>query len=580
MSGYRNPFEYEQATTLTPEFIRDVFIEDHNFTRFIQSNRNVFLMGERGSGKSMTLLYNAASVQQLRERIPSEDVDLSYFGIYIPCNTTLTHKREYELIEDRALASLISEHFMVLGIAYAIAHGLTYLPDHLKLDSDSQLREDIAYILGIDFQQDKDLMHSLMRYVQRESRNTQIALNALKLDEFRQNAFTFSSLVHPLLQSLRRAKPLSRTHFLLLIDDAHDLNEHQKQALNSWIAYRDRSVFSFKVAVADVFGYDYRTASGGGILEGHDFLSIDLQKPFQSATSEFGRLAKDVIDRRLATFKISVTAEEFFPTSQEFSKDLELCREAAQKEALIRYPRESDAKGRNDYVYKYARVRYFRERAAQANLPPYSGFDTVAHVSTGVVRNLLMPCYWMFDAVYSNLSDAERTKAIKYIPPEIQSRVLRDRSERLWEWIRSSLATSIDHCTLDDATRIYSMLDKLAELFKKRLLRAKSEPRALAFSISGMTPDYEAQIMPLLHIARRAQLLYFRTGPAKDDGRREPFYVPNRMLWPIRGLDVVGQHARASLKARDVWAAANGISFPFDNDDEVSGQGALFEYED
>ena len=127
MSSYKNPFEYEQATTLSPDFVRDVFIEDHNFTRFIQSNRNIFLVGERGSGKSMTLLYNSVAVQRLRAQATNRPLDQTYVGIYVPCNTTLTHKREYELVDD-PLAAVISEHFMALGIAYAIAEGLTHLP--------------------------------------------------------------------------------------------------------------------------------------------------------------------------------------------------------------------------------------------------------------------------------------------------------------------------------------------------------------------------------------------------------------------------------------------------------------------
>ena len=112
------------------------------------------------------------------------------------------------------------------------------------------------------------------------------------------------------------------------------------------------------------------------------------------------------------------------------------------------------------------------------------------------------------------------------------------------------------------------------------MLKARSEPRALAFSISGMTREYEDQVMRVLNIARRAQLLYFRSGPAKDEGRRETYYVPNRMLWPVRGLDVVGQHARASLRARDVWAAANGTSFPFVADDQAEDQPELFDAQD
>ena len=32
-----------------------------------------------------------------------------------------------------------------------------------------------------------------------------------------------------------------------MLDDAHDLNKYQREHLNSWIAYRDNSLFSFKI---------------------------------------------------------------------------------------------------------------------------------------------------------------------------------------------------------------------------------------------------------------------------------------------------------------------------------------------
>src|SRR5664279_3599511 len=95
------------------------------------------------------------------------------------------------------------------------------------------------------------LMQALENYLQRQSRLSQEYLNALQLDKFRRQAFTFSSLIHPLLTSLGRLPCLAKPHFLILLDDAHDLNYHQMSALNSWIGYRDRSLFSFKVAIAD-----------------------------------------------------------------------------------------------------------------------------------------------------------------------------------------------------------------------------------------------------------------------------------------------------------------------------------------
>ena len=66
-----NPFEYEAANNLKDELIAEYYIDDFNYSRFIQSRRNVFLIGERGSGKTMALLFSRWRLQKLlaeRER--------------------------------------------------------------------------------------------------------------------------------------------------------------------------------------------------------------------------------------------------------------------------------------------------------------------------------------------------------------------------------------------------------------------------------------------------------------------------------------------------------------------------------
>ena len=573
MTTYKNPFEYEQATTLPRDFVNQVFVENHSFTRFIQSTRNVLLSGERGSGKSMTLLYNSLSFRESKNRAPVEDTT-DYMGIYVACNTALTHKREWELFEDREFRQLVSEHFMVLAIAHAIIQELTAISSTYNLDKTSDFREEMEYLLGQELKPGIPILKALLLFLERESYRSQTALNALRHQEFRTTAFTFSSLVHPLLHALRRTEQLRNSHFLLMLDDAQDLNPFQKRTLNSWLAYRDRSAFSLKVAVADLQSYDFSTISGGSILEGHDFLVVDLQKPFQSSSSDFGKMARDVIERRLKVIGLDVSAGDFFPSSEDFEEDLAQHRESAQKEAEELYPAQADIKKRRDYVYKYARVKYFQQRNPKSNLPPYAGIDTITHLSTGVIRNLLMPCYWMYDAVFSDI-DSSKKKDIKQIPSDIQSKVILDRSGRLWDWMQHSLASSIDNCTLEDAKRVYQLFDQLGVLFRQRLTLDISEPRAIAFSISGWSDEFEGTLLPLLDISRRAQLLYLRNGPAKDEGRRETYYVPNRLLWPIRGLDIVGQHARVSLKAKDIWAAANGT--PFRLEGTPITQGGLFD---
>ena len=83
----------------------------------------------------------------------------------------------------------------------------------------------------------------------------------------------------------------------------------------------------------------------------------------------------------------------------------------------------------------------------------------------------------------------------------------------------------------------------------------------------------------LTELLRKAQLLYIRSGPAKDDGKRETYYVPNKILWPIRGLDPHGQHARVSIPADVLWDAAEGEKIDLKPDSQDNEQMELWNNE-
>jgi len=163
----------------------------------------------------------------------------------------------------------------------------------------------------------------------------------------------------------------------------------------------------------------------------------------------------------------------------------------------------------------------------------------------------------MYDRVYSERrSDAAQESSVDFIDPDIQTEIILERSKRKWEWIRNRLDKSIEGCSRDQAVQIYQLFDNLAVLFRERLLKHKSEPRAIAFTISELDFAKLPELEALLKIARKAQILYAHASSAKDLGRRETYYVPNRILWPDRGLDPVGQHARVSIRASTLWFAA------------------------
>ncbi len=571
MKKYKNPFEYEAASKLPPEMIRKIYIQDYNYTRFIESKRNVFLLGERGSGKSMALLYNSFKVRNYEELNNKKPAHYDYIGIYVPCKTPYFHKKEYELFLDEFHQVIYSEHCLCLSIAFELIDALSLDQTLLNGDLSGKLREEFNYVFNVTLPESGDFFSAAKQFIQHEQVKTQKFVSRPLKEDFYEDSLTFPALILPLLNLIKKIPVLKDSHFIFLLDDAHDLNPFQKKLVNSWIAYREHTLLSFKVASASKEEYDYLTISGGTIVEHHDFLVIDMEKDIFNKVSPFWKLAEELLKKRLEILNINVKVGDFFPEHEQVKKDIERSKELARAEAIKKYP-DATPKQIQDHIYKYSRVIYFRERKDRANLPPYAGLEILINLSTGVIRNLLDPCYWMFDHCFSSL----KKKPIDHIPASIQDEIIKKRSQEMWEKIKS-LHKSIRDCSPIQSEMIFNLFDNLALLFRERLKRHKSEPRAIVFTISAMTEELDEKIYPLLNIARSAQILYQRSGPAKDNGKREIYYVPNRMLWPIRGLDPVGQHARVSIKATDIWNAANGKAFPYVEEEEQRQPGLFDE---
>ena len=557
MNKGTNPFVFGAANDFSPDKVLEYYIEDFNYSRFLNSTRNIFILGERGSGKTMTLLYHKLATQSRKAEQENRPCPMDYVGIYVPCNTPLIHRTEHELLSEFK-ARVLSEQFLVLGIVHWLAKTLDENAALIDATQTQTLGEELGDSIGRKMPTTGSFFKQVLAFAKQEILETQRAINQAKTDSFYNEALSFSTLVVPLLELLQRIPDLSRTHFLFMVDDAHDLNEHQIRVLNSWIAYRDHPGFSFKVATVKVDRPTLLTSTGGFILEGHDFTVVDMEKPVQNEQSEFGRLAKRIVARRLNRIGCEKTPSEFFPLHESVELGLAEAKEAARVEAQEKYPNGTKTQI-SDYIYKYHRAIYFR-RSDRANLPIYSGFETIVYLSTGVVRNLLEPCYWMYDRALSTREDADQGACeLNSISPTIQDEIIKQQSAKAWKRLNDGLDGTIVGCSDKDARLVNRLFEQLAQLFRERLRGSGSEPRATSFSISGghQEEDFK-ELQRLLKIARRATLLYLREGAAKDYGSREYYYVPNRILWPIRGLDPQGQHARVSLPAGRLLAAARG----------------------
>lgn len=555
MKEMTNPFEYEAANNLSEEDIINYYIEDYNYSRFIRSTKNIFLIGERGSGKTMTLLYNSFKIQYKSCKNNGTQVDYEKIGVHIPCNTPLFHKKEYKLLDNEYQKFIICEHFLVLSILYAIADTMSVSKEVIEATEThrKEFLDELTYTWDAVFNEKaSNFYEAIKQYVNKETIDTQKHINQYDSDSFYTGALSFSSTILPFLNILRRVELLKNSHFMIMIDDAHDMNKYQIMTLNSWISFRDHSLFSFKVATAKI-GRPLRvTSTEGIILEGHDFLTVDMEQELQNKESTFSKWAKEIVTKRLENVGISIDPMDFFPANKEQAMQLEEYKEKARKVAESKYG--NDQKSISDYVYKYHRAMYFRERSEKANKPPYAGFETIVECSTGIIRNLLDPCYWMFDNVIK-----ESPEKINCIPSAVQNDVISIRSQRLWDDLSDGLDTRIPNCSADQAKQIYSLFDKLMILFSQRLKADISEPRAIVFSISSLEEVEEKQknaLRDLFEIAMKAQYMYMRKRSGKEKGSQVTLYVPNRMLFPARGLDVHGQFSHVSIKAGDLCNAA------------------------
>ena len=557
----RNPFEYEAANNLRDSMVAEYYVDDHNYSRFLQSRRNVYLVGERGSGKTMALLFNSHRIQRLvaeKNRIPAT---LKSVGIYVPCNTPLTYKPEFELLDD-FLSSALSEHLFVLSIAHAIVATLADVPNVLAGSNEDQLRAEVSTVLAAVLEAQFTFLDSIRVFLEVQIRETQRTALSRDLGKYHKETFSFASLVMPLLGIFGRSiSRLRESHYNLLIDDSQALNKWQRRALNSWVAFRDHSLFSFKIATTNVAGGAKPTATGGSILEGHDYTRLELEQSLHNPHTNFYKLAREIVARRLKDIGIAVSPEDFFPVNSRMEKDLEKARAEVRKFAMKTLGLKEN-KAINDFVYKNARAHYFSNRPRKANLPAYSGFAMLVYISTGVVRNLLEPCYWMFDKAVSLAHSVEGDVPPSVISSTIQTEIILESSKQAWHRLKERLPSSIEGCSNKQGNQAHQLVDALAVHFRQRLLGSGSERGAISFTISRSKSKSMQKLTPVLDILQRAQLLYVRIGPSKDKGRRETYYVPNRILWPYRGLDPHGQHARVSLTADDLWRATSTGSLP------------------
>lgn len=552
----KNPFQITTPEGLTAEETVSLFVDVFTDFHKIIDPGHVFLIGARGTGKSMMFRYLQPDCQRLARKCPLSD--LPFLGVYVPLKDTNFSLAELRRLEHRHASDILSEHILVTHFAVKIFKTLAkpelYPVEDGSISTIKQFYNDS--FLPIIRQGDTDACDY---YLDDECTTADVfkkmstvseamykkAFDFAKRLAFRTDLVPYDGPLHdysgfllPVLSSLAELPGFPKGSIYLLVDDAHWLTETQARVLNSWVATRTSHRISFKISTQ----YNYKTfytLSGATIDTPHDYYEIDISTIYTgSSKSKYRDRITDIVAKRLKTFGIhDISAEQFFPDD----KDQENKIRKIKEEYKQRHDR-GEGKGyyRSDDALRYARPDYIKSLAGtrkSSSKYSYAGFKQLVHLSSGIVRHFIHPAHLMYAEAVSR-SDRNR---VEEIPPSIQDEIVRDEANNfLFSDLERVTKTSHPEAPpQEDVKRLSNLIEGLGGLFRQILLSDRSERRIFSIALSDAPSEVVSRILNL-----GVQLGYFHksTIGRKDSksGGRTRLYVLNRRLAPIWTLDPTG----------------------------------------
>jgi len=566
----RNPFTVKSPEELTREQIVGLFVPDYTKIETIKERKHTFIWGARGSGKSMMLRYlepscNAIVHGSLKAFLDKDD---AFVGVYCPCKEGQFNKTELRLLEPYP-RTVITEHLMNLAVAGQIlrclgdefpgewfgAQGLSRfamsvlaLLDRASIASSVSRADDTADRVTAPVRWLGALFEAELAKISRFLRDL-----ALSRDSARYDAATtgYHDFLLPFVRATRAllGRPLAPVYILL--DDADHLLPLQQQIVNMWMANRDQRDICLKVSSRREGYLSFTTRDGVEIEEPHDYSTVDVDELYTQSKSDYARKVGLIANLRLTLSDVPTKeVGEFLPPDPYQEDLLSEVRKQTAKEWV-----EAGEPGRqSDFVARYAVARLFQRLSKAKQRRNYAGFDNVVHLSSGIVRDFLEPCYLMFGKL---LDQGQQPRQIDHIPPVMQDAVLFQYSEELLVHRFTAIRQSSPPERWDDVKALETLIGSLGKLFYERLHDPEArEARLFSFTVRGQVAD---DLEAVLQLGVHHRYFQLRSYSTKEGGGREKWYILNRRLCPVFNLDPTGFEGRISITPELLRVACSDI---------------------
>ena len=559
-----NPFWVWTPEDISADQAVELFVNPFTDFPAVESPSHTFIHGPRGSGKSMMFrMMRPDCARRLRNDCGLRD--LPYLGVYIPIKKTEISQTEMVYLDKHPARYVFNEHMLCLYFAQKLCDELsserldytgqsvdrTFFSDWTQrrliqrvTTSTSEERLD----LGEENEVDPWVKHAFVKMTEFlrghwelvEQLVRQLPLRPESLTSFSGNLLSYHGFLLPLITGLAELGVFPRVPVYLLVDDADNLSFAQTQILNSWIATRSTGTVCIKASTQ--MRYKTRLTYGGQRTEApHDYQEVDVSVLYTTRRDHYLNRLELIVGLRLKAAKLNEDPRVFFPEDEAQVREIQrLDRELREK------AERGDGRGNRprDDANRYARPDFILSLGGEKKATSkysYSGFDQLAHVSSGVVRWFLDPAARMFA---EQVSVSNGKGAITYIEPHIQNGKIRDFSaeffhedfERMKDEAKTQAREAAEWEEREkDYQRLELLLNAMGKTFFAILVdKSKSERRVFSIALSDR-PDEDVQ--RVLKLGVEEGYLYRATIGTKRGHGRTARYVLSRRLAPIFSLD-------------------------------------------
>jgi hypothetical protein len=588
-----NPFSVDTAEDIPFGKFKDLFVKERTWINALETPKDFFILGTRGSGKSMLLNYLEFSHQLYYfennlSKFLEMDRHNKYIGIMVHILKKNLDTDRYELLKKN---KLVSDGF----VAELCMHDLVMAILYKTLFTFKESEEMAKYINSLDSERITDFCEKELKEFDKQRKiykikfdknlkNTEIlnemaeifleertAVKYYIIDKFQNrnieygNNYSNFEYMNNFILNLRKTLYLENFSFYFLLDNADQTKDIMQLSINNLIKQRFHENICFKVAV------DKSTIWNKEPIQWpHDYSQIDIDELYSSQHRVYSNRIKEIAKKRLELHDVIIPLEEFFPESPDEKKllerikrdlrdkyDQEYEKELVQSNDLDRY----ELPEKNEYIInrisKNAQTELFRQ--LRKTPKSYAGLNNIIHLSSGIIRQFLDICARMFEEEMKVRGDVP----FKQISLQTQKDVIRKYADDFIDELIDKFKKLEEEGNNEKAKKyrgLYNLIEALGKCYRERLLDPKiKESRIFTFTLKD--PYKYKDVEEILEIGvngRGLSGIYFQTYwySAKAGYGKYPAYAFNRRLCPRYGIDFISFRGRIELRSADLRAAS------------------------